>query len=112
MYDPVALPLTAGASWNARALEPICRIKRPLISEITTAAANPRVVPTTSGVTGALATETLQPTLSSERRCCACFFGIDGAHALDRVYALCSRRSATSINECLEGRAYNLGTRG
>ena len=56
-----------------------------------TAAANPYVVPTACSVAGALAAETLQPTLSSERRCCACFLGIDGAHALGRSHALSSQ---------------------
>ena len=41
--------------------------------------------------------ETLEPTLSNERRCCACFLVIDCAHALGRAHALSSssRRSVT-----------------
>ena len=58
VFYPAALPLTVGARWNARALEPMPHQSRP-ISKIMTAAAKPHVLPTISGVAGALAAETL-----------------------------------------------------
>lgn len=71
-----------------RLLTSSSHVKCRSISEIIAAATNPRVVPTTSSVPGALPPEAIQPTLNSQRLCDTCSVGINSAHTLGHVSML------------------------